>query len=333
MAVLDWQLRTAMKSLRENGRLNVLIALILHANVRNRCWPSLDCLCNDTGYGLEAVNNAKKWLIEHRAIEVVKYAQRVAEEKKLPPRLNVYQLTGYMVVEGSIYNYLYSPNQSFGSRSIDPSVAETSVAEGKGSSIFKGGSSKESAASTEARTQSLADDETQDLPKPKAKRKKAAVKTAAVEDKSVEKDAAQTQEQKPRSLAQIAAAAPAEALADALGVTLVSADFALFSKVAGTLVKSGVTVAEFDLYVKRLKKRADAEHWTVTASSLTANGRISEYVTARNAYRSRQEAGTVNGAWDGETQSSVQYHQSAPVIREAETVNDDVLDVFAGAIR
>lgn len=311
MATLDWQLREVLPQLSQNGRLNVLIALILRANVRNRCWPSLNLISSDTGFGLEAVSKAKKWLLTHKAIDLVKYGQRLGDEKKTPPRQHVYQLTGVIEIDGTTYNYLYTPVQSFGIRSFNPSANETSVSEGEGSSIFKGDSKKESAASDEARVDTVQSSEN-------TSSVKASDSTPAAQGPAKEARA--------RTPRQIESVAAAEALASAMGVTLASTDYGLYKKHAALLVSGGVTAAEFAMYVKRVRRQADGK-WTVSVTSLTSNGRISEYITARDAHRAKQQAGEAQGAWSGET-ASAQYHQPAVIVPESTTVNADVLTMF-----
>ena len=120
---LDFNFREALPYLHGGARLNVLVALLLRANVRNRCWPSMRRLAKDTGYALAAVNDAKKWLEEHGAIEIVKYEHRVGDEKKGINHLqNVYQLTGVITLEGKTYRYIYVPQ-------IETSENETSIRE------------------------------------------------------------------------------------------------------------------------------------------------------------------------------------------------------------
>jgi hypothetical protein len=108
VAILDHRIKDILHHFRDSGRLNVLVALIAHANVRNRCWPSMRLIAKETGYGLAAVNEAKKWLEEHGAIEIVKYDQRAGDEKKTVNHLqNIYQLTGVIKFSGKVFPYLY----------------------------------------------------------------------------------------------------------------------------------------------------------------------------------------------------------------------------------
>ena len=107
----DFKFRNALSEFHGGARLHVLLAMMLHANVRNRCWPSMRGLAKETGYALAAVNDAKNWLEEHGAIEIVKYEQRIGEEKtpKINHLVNVYQLTGVIKFGEITYPVLYVP--------------------------------------------------------------------------------------------------------------------------------------------------------------------------------------------------------------------------------
>lgn len=78
------------------------------------------------------------------------------------------------------------------------------------------------------------------------------------------------------------------ALASAMGVTLVKADEKRYSQIAQSLVSSGITYAEFDQYVKRIRIKAKEQNWDVSVDSLLTKGRPSEYVTAREKWRQDQ---------------------------------------------
>lgn len=105
----DFGFRDVLREFHGGARLHVLMAMVLHANVRNRCWPSMRGLAKETGYALAAVNEAKKWLEEHGAIEIVKYSERVNEEKEQNANhlQNVYQLTGVIKFNGKTYPVQY----------------------------------------------------------------------------------------------------------------------------------------------------------------------------------------------------------------------------------
>lgn len=95
-AVLDYNLKTALKFMTKDNRWNVLTVLILHANIRNRSWPSIETMSEMAANGNRTkANRAKLWLEKHRAFELVAFDKRVGkQEQDLPARLHVYQLTG-----------------------------------------------------------------------------------------------------------------------------------------------------------------------------------------------------------------------------------------------
>lgn len=106
-STLHWELRKHLKDLRDDGRLAVLTALILHSNIRLRCWVSVDLLVAETGWSRPLVSKAKAWLHERGAFVLVPYRKRVDEELKLPTRQHVYQLTGMMDIDGKPIKYLF----------------------------------------------------------------------------------------------------------------------------------------------------------------------------------------------------------------------------------
>jgi len=109
---LDFDLRENLNLLRQDGRLAVLIALVLHANVRGRCWPSVHLLAQETGWAIGSVIEALRWLEGAGAIAKVPYEKRVEEEHELPVRQTVYQLTGRFSAGGKTTFYLYlSPEE------------------------------------------------------------------------------------------------------------------------------------------------------------------------------------------------------------------------------
>lgn len=156
MATLHWALRAHLKDLREDGRLAVLTALILHANMRNRCWVSTDLLIEETGWSRPSIVHAKQWLAARGAFVLVPFRKRVEEETKLPRRQHVYQLTGVMKFDGAAVPYLFMTPESQAaieavvsrleskateSKATESSVGKSSVALPKGSSLLEGGSS------------------------------------------------------------------------------------------------------------------------------------------------------------------------------------------------
>lgn len=113
MTTLHWEMRPLLTHLKPEGRLNVLTALLLHANIRLRCWPSLETLVAETDFTIATVNRAKNWLLQHGFIVLVPYELRVDNERKLPPRQNVYQLTGVANIKGKVFQYLYMTPESY----------------------------------------------------------------------------------------------------------------------------------------------------------------------------------------------------------------------------
>ena len=83
---------------------------------------------------------------------------------------------------------------------------------------------------------------------------------------------------------------PAEWLADAMGIKLVKKDWSLYTKIAKELIDAGIPEAEFGQYVGRIRKISKQQkNWNVTVNSLVSNGRMSEYVTARDHYTAQQK--------------------------------------------
>lgn len=307
MTALDWRLRDVLPQLRDSGRLNVLIALILRANVRNRCYPSMKRLAKDTGYGLEAVTEAKKWLEEHGAIEIVTFAQRVGDEKKIAShRQHIYQLTGVIIVDDVTYPYFYvSPTEILPSE-ISPTETEV-VKEVK--KIKK--ERKDSTASIEAR----------EIPV-----------TSSVEEKT---DGENLKDQLPaeeapkrkRSDLQLINDGLVDGLGEAFGVKAVGKDYSLYLKKAQELVAGTVPLAEFKWYCQYWQRDAAAKKYDLSIPSLTEKGRISLYVKARDAYRAKQEAGEVKGLWTGDNTTTIPAHREAVIIPETD-VSDAVRAAF-----
>lgn len=111
MPTLNYQFRDALSYLNHDGCLQVLIALILHGNVRNRCWPSTETLVKELGISAPTVGAGRKWLLEHRAIELVDFDKRIGPELELPARQFVYQLTGQIAIGGQLIPYLYTGDE------------------------------------------------------------------------------------------------------------------------------------------------------------------------------------------------------------------------------
>lgn len=96
-ATLDYELKKCLGTMVEDNRWTVLTVLILHANLRNRCYVSMDTISRlATGGNRHKSTRAKKWLETHKAFELVPAKKRVDDEINVPPRQHVYQLTGLL---------------------------------------------------------------------------------------------------------------------------------------------------------------------------------------------------------------------------------------------
>lgn len=114
------------KDIWKHDRFNVLMMIILHANIRNRSWPSIEGMSQNLSISKPQVIRACAWLIEHKAIELVAYDKRVDEEEGLSSNRHIYQLTGYLVIGSSRVPYFYLPgdlavtdNSNLGRQSTD----------------------------------------------------------------------------------------------------------------------------------------------------------------------------------------------------------------------
>lgn len=135
---MDFALRGMLTELRPDGRLAVLMALVLHANARNRCWPSTDTLARETGYSVPTVVAAKQWLAEHKAFRLVAYELRAEEEKDLPQRQFIYQLSGVLRLDdGRIERYLYMSEEAY-KAAVDRIRLEDKASEVKPSKTLPG---------------------------------------------------------------------------------------------------------------------------------------------------------------------------------------------------
>lgn len=112
VATLNYDLKDAPAELFDKCRWSLLTMFILHANVRNRCWPSMRGLAKRLDMSLPYITQAKQWLIDHEAIKLVPYKERVDDEKELANHHHVYQLTGYVKFGDVKIQYLYiSPDR------------------------------------------------------------------------------------------------------------------------------------------------------------------------------------------------------------------------------
>lgn len=116
MRSLDYGLYDIMEQLSVDHRWDVLTVIMLRCDsVRNRSWPAMRTIakkaCPTSGVNgnLEMATRAKKWLMDHGAIELVPYKKRVGPELLLPRNRHVYQLTGVINFDGKIYPYWYLP--------------------------------------------------------------------------------------------------------------------------------------------------------------------------------------------------------------------------------
>ena len=146
MATLDFKMYDIFEELSKDHRWNVLTVFILRADKqRNRCWPAMRTVAKKAcpGRTPESAGNigmatrAKKWLMAHGAITLVKPEHRIGIEKLLPRNRHVYQLTGVIVIDKKVHPYFYgfrakhvSGDETIGDE--DVSGAETSGAETSG---------------------------------------------------------------------------------------------------------------------------------------------------------------------------------------------------------
>lgn len=119
MPTIDYGLRDIPAEFWKHDHWTVLTFLLLHANIRSRCWPGMRYIAGHIHKSLTYVQDTRDWLIEHSAVRLVSFSERVAEERKLPARQYVYELSGRVVIAESTYPYLYLPWNS-GEPSKDP---------------------------------------------------------------------------------------------------------------------------------------------------------------------------------------------------------------------
>jgi len=103
-------------------------------NNENVAWPSLRGLSNTTRWSTNSCADARKWLVEHGALErvtdYIKPEWRDLPEDELKQRQNLdkteyYRPTGVLKIDGSVYPMLYIPQAEDGS-GIDESTPDVS---------------------------------------------------------------------------------------------------------------------------------------------------------------------------------------------------------------
>lgn len=110
--MFNWQIRTELHHFKNEGRLAILVCMVLHKNTRNRAYPSVQTLAKETGYKKTAIVAGVQWLLDHYALIPVAYEYRAGDEKKLHKRRNIYQVTGVIELEGKFHRYLHmNPEQ------------------------------------------------------------------------------------------------------------------------------------------------------------------------------------------------------------------------------
>ncbi len=160
-----------------------LIFLWMHANALNRAWPKVETVAQRTGHGLGKTDGILDWLHERGAILKVPYECRLLEEKRLPVRKSVYQLTGVMQLGGEWVHYLHfqpgdeslvtifeaiksieqAQGQRFEISLAEISLGEISQAEIKGKPIETQGKPKKEKGATSPKPQHLKDMHTHPL--------------------------------------------------------------------------------------------------------------------------------------------------------------------------
>lgn len=129
-ASLDYELKKALHFLTKDSRWDVLTVMILHVNIRNRCWPSVGLIANlATNKNRNKATRAKDWLQKHGAFTLVPRDKRVEEELHLNGKQLVYQITGVIKAcddktchcggDGKVYKYLYFKEQEMTTRSMN----------------------------------------------------------------------------------------------------------------------------------------------------------------------------------------------------------------------
>lgn len=108
---LHWQIREILPRLSDK-ELRLLIALNSRTNEDDRCWPSCETQMEDTGLSKPTVIKTRNQLVAMGAVIIVPFDQRRGEEKKLPTRQYVYELTGSITIESKTYVYFQKSSVS-----------------------------------------------------------------------------------------------------------------------------------------------------------------------------------------------------------------------------
>lgn len=106
MIGLDWELRDNI-AVFENSSLILLIKLHLHQNGNLRAWIGQDKIMKATGLSRPTVTAAVNHLEKIGALVKVPGKFREDEEKGLPSRLTIYQLTGLFFYKDKPIHYLH----------------------------------------------------------------------------------------------------------------------------------------------------------------------------------------------------------------------------------
>jgi hypothetical protein len=126
LLTIHWNMMKRTGDLRrEEGRgrearLDVLMNLVGRANMRLRCWPTVEQIMEDTGFtDRNIISSALAWLYEHGAIYYVPVDKRIGPERAISKRRNVYQLTGMIRLNGEAVPFVVMQDGE-----IDSVVAE-----------------------------------------------------------------------------------------------------------------------------------------------------------------------------------------------------------------
>lgn len=137
-SLISNQIRPHMKHLKAHYSWTVLSNLILRANLTLRAWPSNETITEDTGVQKNSVSSALELLRQLHAIVEVPYVCRIAEERRISStRKKVYQLTGFVIIDGEVIPYLVLTEEQ--RRSIGEHLKIISEAlEGESKSLLDG---------------------------------------------------------------------------------------------------------------------------------------------------------------------------------------------------